>query len=147
MQIHHDPQHPKRSKELESRRSSGGQSPTQQSAGFQQVFAEKAEDIRPDYEVLLNTVEDKGNALAAQPSEATLVAFTQAVRQFIRKAQGQSTVVDKNYDKHNRLYTMVREVDTHLAELTDQVLYKHQKTINLAAKIHEIRGILLDMFI
>ena len=106
-----------------------------------------ASQIRDSLDALMKDIDSCANELLQDPNEARLTRYTQSVRQFLRKAQGEAYAVSKNFDKHNRLYTVVREVDTQLANLADQVLLSQGKALEMAARIQEIRGILLDMFI
>ncbi len=46
-----------------------------------------------------------------------------------------------------RLYTTIEKVDQVLQDLTQEVLKREQNTIDIAGKIDEIRGLLLDVFL
>ncbi len=146
MQVQNDPPRRQRSREV-SGASSG---PSQKSAApssFQQIVSAGAQSIKDSLDDLMATLDQAGHKLLSAPSEAHLTQYTQAVRAFVRKAQGESMAVSKQFDRHNRLYMVVREVDTHLAQLTEQVLNHQGRALEMAARIQEIRGILLDMYI
>lgn len=131
------------------RSSSGkpGAESAQANAGFQQIMAAGADSIRESLDNLMLQVDEAAQALLKNPSEAELTRYTQSVREFIRKAQGEAFHVSREFDRHNRLYMIVREVDAQLAELTDKVLYSQGTAIEMASRIQEIRGILMDMYI
>jgi uncharacterized protein YaaR (DUF327 family) len=115
--------------------------------GFHQMISASAGQIREAFDELLEQVDQYGQDLLRNPSEPVLISYTQAVRNFIRKAQGQAFTVERNFDRHNRLYTLVREVDQQLASLTDEILSGQWLSLEMAARLQEIRGILLDMYI
>lgn len=149
MEINNDPRRrEQRSEKLQRQKSGSSQSgQSQASQGFQQVMSVGASQIRDSLDSLMKDVDSCASALLQDPSEAHLTRYTQSVRQFLRKAQGQAYAVSKNFDRHNRLYTVVREIDSQLADLTDKVLLSQGRALEMAARIQEIRGILLDMFI
>lgn len=147
MQIHNEPS--KRDARTREVRQKQGRSAESSGAvqGFQQVMSAGASQIRETLETLMLDVDQAASKLLADPDEAHLTQYTQAVRNFLRKAQGQAFAVSKQFDRHNRLYMLVREVDSQLAQLTDQVLNSQGRALEMAARIQEIRGILLDMYI
>lgn len=147
MEINNDPKRRNQRSEKVQRGGSSSQAKSQGVQGFNQVMSAGASQIRESLETLMKDVDGCATDLLSDPSEANLTRYTQSVRQFLRKAQGSAYAVSKNFDKHNRLYTVVREVDTNLAQLTDQVLNSQGRALEMAARIQEIRGILLDMFI
>lgn len=147
MQVENDPSRKRKptTEKIQSGRMQG--SSTAGVSGFQQVFAAGATQIRESLDELMTQIDSAGQDLLQNPSEPVLIRYTQAVRNFIRKAQGQAFTVERNFDRHNRIYTLVREVDGQLAQLTDQILTGQWKALEMAARIQEIRGILLDMYI
>lgn len=148
MEIQNDPKRRNQRSEKVQRGGTGAASGKSQSTqGFQSVMSAGANQIRESLDALMKDVDSCANALLQEPNEAKLTRYTQSVRQFLRKAQGEAYAVSKNFDRHNRLYTVVREVDTQLANLADQVLQSQGRALEMAARIQEIRGILLDMFI
>lgn len=147
MQVEHDPSR-KRKAVNDKMSFKGAQSSAKHGVSqFQQVFSVGAAQIRESLNELIAQVDHFGQDLLQNPCEAVLIRYTQAVRHFIRKAQGQAFAVERNFDRHNRLYTLVREVDTKIAQLTDQILSGQWKSLEVAARLQEIRGILLDMYI
>ncbi len=148
MEIQNDPRRRnQRSDKVERGGSSSSSAKSQAAQGFQNVMSAGANQIKDSLDSLMLDIDACANDLLKDPTEAQLTRYTQAVRQFLRKAQGGAYAVSKNFDRHNRLYTVVREVDTQLANLADQVLLSQGRALEMAARIQEIRGILLDMFI
>ncbi|HEY9843194.1 MAG: DUF327 family protein [Candidatus Sericytochromatia bacterium] len=148
MEIQNDPKRrDQRSEKVQRNSSSSSSGKGQSTQGFQQVMSAGASQIRESLDALMKDVDSCASDLLQDPNEAKLTRYTTSVRSFLRKAQGQAYAVSKNFDKHNRLYTLVREVDSQLANLADQVLVSQGRALEMAARIQEIRGILLDMFI
>lgn len=147
MQVQNDPpRRQSRSREVQS----AGSASTQSSEGlspFKQIVSAGAQSIKDSLDQLMQELDDASQQLLQNPSEAQLTRYTQAVRAFVRKSQGESMAVSKQFDRHNRLYMVVREVDVQLAQLTEQVLNHQERALEMAARIQEIRGILLDMYI
>jgi uncharacterized protein len=147
MQVENDPSRKRRNATDKIQAGRGSGQSVDKSTGFQQVFSAGAAQIRESLDTLMAQVDSLGSDLLQNPTERALVQYTHAVRNFIRKAQGQAFTVERNFDRHNRLYTLVREVDQSLASMTDQVLAGQWKALEMAARLQEIRGILLDMYI
>jgi uncharacterized protein YaaR (DUF327 family) len=55
--------------------------------------------------------------------------------------------MEQHTDRRNRVYTLVREVDQQLAELTQMVLSGQSKPLDLLAKLEAIRGMLVDLLV
>ena len=147
MQVQNDPPRRQgRSHEVKGTSASSGQG-SQAAKPFQQIVSAGAQSIKDSLDQLMQTLDQAAQQLLENPSEAHLTQYTQAVRAFVRKAQGDSHAVSKQFDRHNRLYMVVREVDVQLAQLTEQVLNHQERALEMAARIQEIRGILLDMYI
>lgn len=147
MQVQNDP--PRR--QGRSREVQGAGGAAEKSADpvspFKQIVSAGAQSIKDSLDQLMQELDDASQQLLQNPSEGHLTRYTQAVRAFVRKSQGDSMAVSKQFDRHNRLYMVVREVDVQLSQLTEQVLNHQERALEMAARIQEIRGILLDMYI
>jgi uncharacterized protein len=147
MQVQNDPPRRQgRSREVQGANGAASKS-AEQTSPFKQIVSAGAQSIRDSLDQLMQELDDASQQLLQNPSEAQLTRYTQAVRAFVRKSQGDSMAVSKQFDRHNRLYMVVREVDVQLSQLTEQVLNHQERALEMAARIQEIRGILLDMYI
>jgi len=148
MQIQNDPKRRPQPEKVQGAPKSGRESAELEGTGFKQVISASADQIRASLDSLMLDVDSRAQDLLKHPtSEAHLTRYTQSVRSFLRKAQGAAFAINRHFDRHNRLYMLVREVDSQLADLTDQVLHSQERALEMAARIQEIRGILLDMYI
>ena len=114
---------------------------------FGQLMSTSMDEINEALDILMKTVDDSATEFLKDPSEPNLIKYTTAVRSFIKKANREAFSVEKIFDRHNRLYTLVREVDEKIARITDDLMRGQWKSIELASRIQEIRGVLLDMYI
>ena len=96
---------------------------------------------------VLADVDATSKAFLENPTEDQYQRYRQAVGTFVKKAQGQAYQVTRDFDKQNRLHSIVREVDSKVAQVQDQVINAQGKPLELAARVREIRGFLLDMYI
>jgi uncharacterized protein YaaR (DUF327 family) len=95
----------------------------------------------------LADVDATGKAFIDNPTEDQFQRYRTAVTAFVRKAQGQAYQVSREFDSQNRLHAIVREVDAKVVAIQDQVLQAQKRPLELAARVREIRGFLLDMYI
>lgn len=148
MQIENDPKRRQsRSDQVQGAARAARESAESNATGFQQMISANAAHIKTSLDQLMLELDSTAQQLLQNPGEAQLTRYTQAVRHFLRKAQGEAFAISRHFDRHNRLYMLVREVDTQLAHLTDEVLNTQGRALEMAARIQEIRGILLDMYI
>lgn len=148
MQIENDPKRRQtRSDQVQSASRAARETGESPAGNFQQKISASAAQIKASLDQLMLDVDSAAQQLLQNPAEGQLTRYTQAVRQFLRKAQGEAFAISRHFDRHNRLYMLVREVDAQLASLTDQVLSTQGRALEMAARIQEIRGILLDMYI
>lgn len=104
---------------------------------------------REELQRALDEVQRAGDALRRSPGEATLFAYRQAVRRFCHLALAHTYAVDRQLRPDprggRRLHVVVRKVDEALDRLAREVLEGQQSTLAVAARLDEIRGLLLDL--
>lgn len=97
----------------------------------------------------LEEVQRAGEALCRTPGEATLFAYRQAVRRFCRLALAGSYAVERQLRADprggRRVHVLVRSVDESLDRLAKEVLEGQRSALAIAARLDEIRGLLLDL--
>lgn len=150
MKVEHDPH--RKDLERKSRRlaRSKGRKAAEKTSGifsFNQTFSSTVDDIQASFDHLIKEVDNFATQFLKEPTEAKLIQYTDSVRAFMRKAMKESYAVEKMFDRHNRLYTLVREVDEKTAKMTEEIISGQWKAIELAARVKEIRGVLLDMYV
>lgn len=121
-------------------------------ATFEAQLAVAGERLqRASMDVLLQNVTDAGIDLLRHRGERQLQAYKAAVREFIEAALGQTYEVarEERFNRHGQrvLSVLVRRVDEHLEALTIALLSDDSgAAMRLAARLDEIRGLLLDFY-
>jgi len=110
---------------------------------------QEKQNLDTDLDSALETIEELGKKLRAQPTLANLKTYKAAVRSFLQQAiNGSYELSERRFiDRlgRRRLFVVVAKIDEQLEELTRMVLDKQDSTLELAAKLDEIRGLLLDI--
>lgn len=101
-------------------------------------------------EDLMAELDRQGRRLQERPVLEELARYKALVKEFlertVKKAFQASTRTVGGRLSRQRSYQIVEVVDKKLSELTLVVLDKERKNIDLAAKLDEIRGLLLDLY-
>ena len=93
----------------------------------------------------LAEIDDQGKRLLKHPIRAEIERYRALVGKFIKEAMGQMTSVEKKTDRKNRAFTLVKEIDKKLAELTEVLIGGQSKQLDVLAKLEEIHGMLVDL--
>ena len=93
----------------------------------------------------LAEIDEQGKKLAKHPVRSEIERYRSLVGKFVKEAMAQMTTLDRHTDRKNRAYTLVREIDKKLSELTDLLLGGQTKQIDILAKLSEIQGMLIDL--
>ncbi|KLU62014.1 hypothetical protein CEB3_c17130 [Peptococcaceae bacterium CEB3] len=102
-----------------------------------------------EFESFLSRLDSLGQRLADSLSLTDLAAFKQMARDFLRSTLGQSRKMreDSFWDPRgqHKVLARVTQIDKALDELGEKVLSEHAKSLDILAKIGEIRGLLIDL--
>lgn len=96
---------------------------------------------------VLAEIEEQGKRLRRHPVAGEVARYRELVGKFLKEASDQFAGMEQHTDRRNRVYTLVREVDQQLAELTQLALNGQSKPLELLAKLEAIRGMLVDLLI
>lgn len=117
-------------------------------SSFFDTLQEK-QHVSVDLDSALEAIDQLGKKLRDQPSAANLKDYKAAVRTFLQQVINAAYEVSERrfIDRfgRRRLFVVVAKIDERLEELTRLVLDKQDSTLDLAAKLDEIRGLLLDI--
>ncbi|WP_324716900.1 YaaR family protein [Carboxydochorda subterranea] len=104
---------------------------------------------RQEMEQALREVDRCAGELRRSPGEATVFAYRQAVRRLLELALAGTYRVDRRVAVdgrgQRRLHAVIQEVDAALDRLVRDVLARQQPALALAARLDDIRGLLLDL--
>ncbi len=96
---------------------------------------------------MIEKIDAQAQRLAKHPIPAEVAAYREAVRRFMKEANERLGKAEKRTDRRNRTLILLREVDAKLAKLVEDVLGGQLDSMELAASISELRGLLADLFI
>jgi uncharacterized protein YaaR (DUF327 family) len=118
---------------------------------FQEIM-QKGRDNQA-YERLNNLmvkIDEQGKTLAESRTVEELRKYKQLVKEFMEDAVklGLSLEERKGFNRRGRtkVYKIVREVDSKLLDLTNAVLNKEQKGLNILQLTGEIKGLLINIY-
>jgi len=99
---------------------------------------------------LLVTIEDAGSRLAKSRSFKDLAKYKTVVKKFVREAVdfGMDLKQSHTWNQYGegRKLNIVETIDQQLIELTEDVLDKEKKSIDILGKIGEIKGLLINLY-
>lgn len=93
----------------------------------------------------LAEIDEQGKRLLKHPIRAEIERYRALVGKFIKEAMGQMVQIEKRTDRRNRAFTLVKEIDKKLSELTEMLIGGQAKQMDVLAKLEEIHGILVDL--
>lgn len=115
---------------------------------FQEVLGETIARRRVDLmDVDLETVDRYAAALRESPTMKNLRNYREAIRSFLSALLDAYAVEEvRGFTRYGKrsISILVRTVDAKLEELALTVLHNAQDTLEIAARIDDIRGLLLD---
>lgn len=114
------------------------------------LHAADAELVRAELDRLIDEVDRTAAELRRWRGKAQLEAYKNAVKAFLQAALEKMYRVESatGFDlRGTRVRSViVQAIDAHLEALTDQILHGAESVLPLAARLDEIRGLLLDLY-
>lgn len=102
-------------------------------------------------QVVLDEIDRKGNLLIENRTVENLYAYKDMIKRFIDEVvEGGFEISERRgFSRGGRSKVMrtVSEVDAKLVELTNLILKREHKEINVLKKVGEIRGLLINLMI
>jgi uncharacterized protein len=99
---------------------------------------------------LLATIEDAGSLLAKSRTFKDLAKYKTLVKKFVREAVdfGMDLKQSHTWNQYGegRKLNIVETIDQQLVELTEAVMDKEKKSIDVLGKIGEIKGLLINLY-
>ncbi|MGD8192561.1 YaaR family protein [Brevibacillus ginsengisoli] len=99
---------------------------------------------------LLNDIERQGQILARSRAVRDFYQYKNLVKRFMEEAVKFGVALEErrgtNRRGRSRLYKIIKEVDSHLLQLAEELLAEEAPTIDLLARIGEIRGLLINLY-
>ncbi|WP_134703690.1 YaaR family protein [Ammoniphilus sp. YIM 78166] len=117
---------------------------------FRKVLKEHQESSPADrLSKLLSDIDSAGERLAKSKTIRDLAEYKKLVKSFIEEAVKNGLSMDDREGLGRRgrtkVYKMISEIDEKLVEVTNEVLQREQKGIDLLGSIGEVKGLLVNM--
>ena len=117
---------------------------------FGQTLANKQQLQSQELEQLLNKIDVQGQKLAQSLSLRDLIDFRDMIKTALRSTFGLSRNMGEesvwDYRGRPKLMARIQKIDHALEELGQKVLHEQDKSLEILAKIDEIRGLVIDLF-
>ncbi|KFL16474.1 YaaR family protein [Geobacillus stearothermophilus] len=122
-----------------------------ESVSFTEVMAKTRRDVvweRINEQV--RQIEEQGKKLAESRTVEDLRKYKQLVKSFLDDAvkNGLQLEEQRGFSRGGRarIYKLVKEVDQKLVELTNEVLKKEQKGLEILRLVGEIQGLIINIY-
>ncbi|ADC50916.1 hypothetical protein BpOF4_14335 [Alkalihalophilus pseudofirmus OF4] len=118
---------------------------------FQEVMGkQRDEKAYEKLSQLMQKIDDQGKVLAESRTVEELRKYKQLVKEFMEDALqfGLSLEERRGFNRRGRtkIYKIVQEVDRKLLDLTDAVLEKEKKGLQILDMVGEIKGLLVNIY-
>ncbi len=119
---------------------------------FTEILSHKEYDKqREALQQALDEIDKKGQALVENRTVETLFEYKNMIRDFIEETvtKGYEIRERRGFSRtgRNKVMRTVVEIDSKLAELTNLIIKREHKEINILKKVGEIQGLLINLII
>ncbi|OEG00276.1 hypothetical protein BHF71_05055 [Vulcanibacillus modesticaldus] len=99
---------------------------------------------------LLNEIDEQGEKLTKTKKLKDLEAYKRAIKKFMEEVINGALALEERFGFDSRgrqkRYKIIKEIDQRLIELTDGIIEKEGKQLNILDQIGEIRGLLVNLY-
>jgi uncharacterized protein len=122
-----------------------------ESISFQEVIAKnRQQTVYDKMTKMVQEIEDQGKTLAENRTVDHLRKYKKMVKNFMEEAvqNGLQLEEQRGFNRRGRtkIYKIVKEVDKKLIDLTNAVLDKEKKTLDILGMVGEIKGMLINIY-
>lgn len=92
---------------------------------------------------------ESGNELVRSPTPSNLKRYKNAIKEFLKLVEKKLYKLSGSFDMTSgkaKLHVVVEEVNEKLMDLAEKIMKNEWQTINLAARIEEINGLILNLY-
>ncbi|ANQ53677.1 hypothetical protein XJ44_04350 [Thermosipho affectus] len=123
---------------------------TNETPGFFDVLMDVEEEkINVELEKIVNEILDAGNDFIRSPTPDTLKKYKEKIKKFLKLIEKKMYKLSGKMDYSTnspRLHVIVEDIDEKLKNLAEKLITSEGGTINFAAKVDEINGLILDLY-
>jgi uncharacterized protein len=121
------------------------------SRGFQDLITKQGNKLQMEQlNKLLVNIEDTGRRLSKSRNFSDLSKYKLFVKKFIQEAveYGMNMKQSRSWDENgnSRSLKIIEQVDQSLIDLADEIVNKESSTIDILAKIGEVKGLLINLY-
>lgn len=125
--------------------------PNLRSKGFGELLKDSDQQMNQEkLTQLLKEIDKQGERLFRSRNLKDLYLYKSIIKQFIQEAVQFGVKLEerrgKDYRGRSKLYKILHEVDEVLMEMTELLLEKESKNVDLLQKIGDIKGMLLNLY-
>lgn len=122
----------------------------------QSVFMDTLKETDSDHrrqacDDILRQIDSLSEDLKKAPTPSGIKKYRRLVASFLKEAMSQTYELNEetHWDRsgNRKSFLTVRKINNALEELTNEVMDREKKQIDLVAKLDEIRGMLLDLYV
>ena len=96
----------------------------------------------------LNDIKKIGERLSSTQNFSDVSSYKKAIKGYLKSVVDYAYSLDKNTSFwEGNYYTTVKTVDEKLEEITRDFLYEQKDKIEIASKVEEINGLLIDLYL
>lgn len=122
-----------------------------ESVSFTEVMHKKKSDVLFErFQTMAQQIEAQGKKLAESQTVEDLKQYKKLVKQFLDDAVKNSLQLEEqrgfSRGGRSKIYKLVKEVDQKLVELTNAVLEKEKKGLDLLGLVGEIQGLIINIY-
>jgi uncharacterized protein len=119
---------------------------------FQKIFQDKQVDLSENHlQTLLNRLEQQGNRLSRSRSLQDLMDYKETIQNFLQEVVDNGVKLEdhRGFQPNGRekRLTMIKQVNGHLLDLSEQVLNQQAPSVDLLKKMGEIKGLLVNLYL
>ena len=121
------------------------------SVSFTGVMVKKQKELTHEHLTqVINKIEEQGKQLVKSQTIDSLRKYKTLVKQFMNEVVKNGFELHEergfNHRETTKVYKLVKEVDTKLVDLTNDILQKEKNSLNLLKRVGEIQGLLINMY-
>jgi uncharacterized protein YaaR (DUF327 family) len=114
------------------------------SDSFNQTNRSKTKE---ELEAYIKEIKTTGERLAVTQNYTDVIKYKQVIKGYLKSIVDYVYDLNKNDSFWDRNYfTTVKTVNEKLEEITKELIYEQKENIDVAAKIDEINGLLIDIY-
>jgi len=122
-----------------------------ESVSFTGVMANKRGNaLYERFATLAKDIENQGKVLSESRTVEDLKKYKKLVKTFLEEAVNNGLQLEdqRGFNRRGRtkIYKIVKEVDSKLIDLTNEVLNKEQKGLNILNLVGEVQGLLINIY-